>query len=141
VTNTPWGDQHCYVLGSGHPADDRDGDDEGSAHPSAPRVLRGEFAKALHVSPLMGMQHTYDWRLSVPAETLSVQIDSARDGERFFDATLALQRRECSARELRRALVRYPLLTLRLTTRIYAHALRLRMRGAAWHARPEASSA
>jgi uncharacterized protein len=137
VTNTPWGDQHSYVLAAGHPGgDDRDENDA-----RAPRVLRGEFAKALHVSPLMGMEHTYDWRLSVPAETLSVQIDSTHRGERAFDATLALQRREWSTRELRRALVRYPLLTLRLTTRIYTHALRLRLRGAAWHARPAGSSA
>ncbi len=138
VTNTPWGDQHSYVLAAGQPAGDEDGE-AGTA--GTPRVLRGEFAKALHVSPLMGMEHTYDWRLSVPAETLSVQIDSTHRGARAFDATLALQRRELSARELRRALVRYPLLTVRLTARIYTHALRLRLRGAAWHARPDGSGA
>jgi hypothetical protein len=140
VTNTPWGDQHSYVLA----ADELHGDGEDGADAGpASRVMRGEFAKALHVSPLMGMQHTYDWRLSAPAETLSVQIDSthAGSGEHVFDATLALHRRELSARELRRALARYPLLTLRLTARIYTHALRLRMRGASWHARPQASGA
>jgi uncharacterized protein len=128
VTNTPWGDQHSYVLA----LDDT----------PAGRVLHGEFAKALHVSPLMSMDHTYDWRLTTPGETLSVQIDSARaDGERVFDATLALHRRELSRAELRRVLIRYPLLTLRLTARIYTHALRLRMRGASWHARPQADGA
>jgi DUF1365 family protein len=136
VTNTPWGDQHSYVLAAGQQGGEGDEDAAGT-----PRVLRGEFAKALHVSPLMGMEHTYDWRLSVPAETLSVQIDSTHCGERAFDATLALQRREWSASELRRALVRYPLMTVRLTARIYTHALRLRMRGAAWHARPDGSAA
>jgi DUF1365 family protein len=131
VTNTPWGDQHSYVLAA-------DGQAGGAEHESAAsRVLHGQFAKALHVSPLMGMAHTYDWRLTAPAETLSVQIDSTTgEGERVFDATLALRRREPSAPELRRVLVRYPLLTLRLTARIYTHALRLRLRGASWHARP-----
>ncbi|HTA35662.1 MAG TPA: DUF1365 domain-containing protein [Solirubrobacteraceae bacterium] len=140
VTNTPWRDQHSYVLALDEPA----ADDEAGADPDAPasRVLHGEFAKALHVSPLMGMEHSYDWRLTVPGETLSVQIDSTHaDGERVFDATLALHRRELSARELRRVLARYPLLTLRLTTRIYTHALRLRLRGASWHARPQAGAA
>jgi DUF1365 family protein len=138
VTNTPWGDQHSYVLALDGP---RDGDRDDAA--PASRVLRGEFAKALHVSPLMGMRHSYDWRLTTPAETLSVQIDSshAGGGERVFDATLALQRRELSSAELRRALARYPLLTMRLTARIYTHALRLRMRGASWHARPQAGGA
>jgi DUF1365 family protein len=137
VTNTPWGDQHSYVLALDEPA----ANGEADAGAPASRVLHGQFAKALHVSPLMGMDHDYDWRLTVPGETLSVQIDSTHGGERVFDATLALHRRELSARELRRALVRYPLLTLRLTTRIYTHAMRLRLRGARWHTRPQTGAA
>jgi uncharacterized protein len=126
VTNTPWGERHAYVM----PVSERS--DHGSTS-----VLHGRFAKALHVSPLMGMQHTYDWRLSEPGERLSVHIESTDGaGERAFDATLALRRREITADSLRGALVRYPALTLRLTARIYAHALRLRLRGASYHAHP-----
>jgi uncharacterized protein len=126
VTNTPWGERHAYVMG----VDERG--DHGSAS-----VLRGRFAKALHVSPLMGMEHSYDWRLSEPGERLSVHIESKReDGVRAFDATLSLRRREITPGELRRVLVRYPALTMRLTARIYAHALRLRLRGASYHAHP-----
>jgi uncharacterized protein len=127
VTNTPWGERHAYVMAV----------HERSDHGST-AVLHGRFAKALHVSPLMGMQHTYDWRLSEPGERLSVHIESTHDvdGARAFDATLSLRRREITAGELRRALVRYPALTMRLSTRIYAHALRLRMRGASYHSHP-----
>ena len=39
-------------------------------------MLHGRFEKRLHVSPLMGMDHTYDWRLSEPGERLSVHIES-----------------------------------------------------------------
>jgi len=143
VTNTPWHERHAYVL----PVDPRPGT----------RVIRGEFAKALHVSPLMGMDHTYDWRLTEPGESLSVHIESlpresrradepvdmsargARESEErepYFDATLSLARRPIDARSLRRVLLRYPLPTVRLTTHIYAHALRLRLRGARWHPHP-----
>jgi uncharacterized protein len=124
VTNTPWRERHAYVM----PVDER------------ARVMHGVFTKALHVSPLMGMDHSYDWRLTEPGEHLSVHISSTRhaDDEPLFDATLALRRRELTARELRRALVRDPAPTLRLTARIYAHALRLRLRGARWHAHPTA---
>lgn len=126
VTNTPWGERHAYVM----PVDERS--DHGTT-----AVLHGRFAKALHVSPLMGMDHTYDWRLSEPGERLSVHIESTRDGgERAFDATLSLRRREMTPGELRRALLRYPALTMRLSARIYAHALRLRLRGASYHAHP-----
>lgn len=126
VTNTPWGERHAYVM----PVDERS--DHGTT-----AVLPGRFAKALHVSPLMGMDHTYDWRLSEPGERLSVHIESTRDGgERAFDATLSLRRHEMTPGELRRALLRYPALTMRLSARIYAHALRLRLRGASYHAHP-----
>jgi DUF1365 family protein len=130
VTNTPWGERHAYVM----PVHRRR--DHGSTS-----VLAGHFAKALHVSPLMGMDHTYDWRLSEPGKRLSVHIESTRDdGRRAFDATLSLLRREITPRELRRALVRYPALTMRLTARIYAHALRLRLRGARYHPHPGSSA-
>ena len=129
VTNTPWGERHAYVLAV---------PERPSDVPGGSRVMRGQFAKALHVSPLMGMEHSYDWRLSEPGERLSVHIESSNSegGELVFDATLSLARRELNARELRRVLLRYPLPTLRLTTRIYTHALGLRLRGASWHPHP-----
>ena len=70
----------------------------------------------------MGMEHTYDWRLTEPARAALVHIESRRasDGESVFDATLALRRREMSTAQLARALARYPLLTLRILARIYA---------------------
>jgi hypothetical protein len=84
------------------------------------------------------MDHTYEWRLTEPRERLSVHITAAADAGRepVFDATLALRRREMTARELRRVLARHPAPTLRLTAQIYAHALQLRLRGARWHAHP-----
>lgn len=138
VTNTPWGERHSYVMAV-HAAADR-----GSA-----RLLSATFAKQLHVSPLMSMDHVYEWRLSEPGERLAVHIESRRAGEEgglgmsAFDATLALSRRELDRRALRRALARYPLLTARIVARIYARALRLRLRGARWfpHPRERALSA
>jgi hypothetical protein len=138
VTNTPWGERHSYVMGAGATAD----------HGST-RLLSATFAKQLHVSPLMGMDHVYEWQISEPGERLAVHIASRRAGEEHslgasaFDATLALSRRELDARALRRVLVRYPLLTARIVARIYARALRLRLRGARWfpHPRERALSA
>jgi uncharacterized protein len=37
---------------------------------------------------------------------------------------------------MRRALVRYPFLTIRILARIYTHALRLRLRGASYFPHP-----
>lgn len=128
VTNTPWGESHSYVMPIAESAD------HGTAN-----VSSGSFEKLLHVSPLMGMEHVYELRVTDPAERLSVHISSAdRAGKPVFDATLGLKRRELTAHNMSRALARYPFLTIRIMARIYGHALRLRLRGARYFPHPGA---
>ena len=121
VTNTPWGERYRYVLA---PA------------PVSANVLGGEFDKALHVSPFMGMDHRYLWRLTPPATTTSIHIESYCGGSLQFDATLALRRRELTRASAARLTARYPLATIRVLALIYAHALRLRLKGIPVHAHP-----
>ena len=165
VTNTPWGERHAYVMPVDSPAD------RGTV-----TLMRAQLDKQLHVSPLMGMNHIYDWRLTEPSEQLLVHIESHRANEPrradepqradesqragesqhtnkpqcasellraerpcVFDATLSLRRRELTPHVLRRALVRYPFLTARILTRIYTHALRLKLRGAKYFPHPESA--
>jgi DUF1365 family protein len=111
VTNTPWGERHAYVIEAG----------------GGP-TLRGGMDKALHVSPFMDMDQRYEVTATAPAETLSVHIASHQDGERAFDATLALHRRALSARTLAEATVRHPASTLRTLVLIYGHAVGLWLR-------------
>jgi DUF1365 family protein len=131
VTNTPWGERHSYVMSV------VDRTDHGTV-----TLMRAQLNKQLHVSPLMGMDHTYDWRLTEPAEQLLVHIDSrGPDGKSVFDATLSLNRRELTPGALRGALLRYPFLTARILARIYTHALRLKLRGAKYFPHPERAPA
>jgi DUF1365 family protein len=122
VTNTPWGERHSYVL-------------DAREHAQA-AVLRQSFEKAFHVSPFMGMAQRYAWALTVPGPTISVQIESANADGRTFDATLRLHRRPLTARGLRRLLARFPFQALRTGALIYAHALRLKLKGAPYFAHP-----
>ncbi len=86
----------------------------------------------------MGMEQTYDLRVTEPGERISVHIASADpDGRPVFDATLSLARRELTRRTLARLLARYPLQTVAILARIYGHALRLRLRGATYHPHPK----
>ncbi len=121
VTNTPWGERHAYVLSRGA----RTGS-----------VLSGNFAKALHVSPFMGMDHRYEWHMATPGEALSVHITNSHEGRRAFDATLSLRRRELTKASLARMTVRYPAGALRVLTLIYAQAARLKLKGVSVHPRP-----
>lgn len=111
VTNTPWRERHVYVV---EPEPDAKGGQ-----------LRADFMKALHVSPFMHMDQSYQLTATVPGECLDVQIEVARGGTTLFDAKLALRRQELSARSLGLALTRYPFLTARVAAGIYWHALRL----------------
>jgi uncharacterized protein len=126
VTNTPWGERHAYVAGA-------DGNDSG--------MLVSRHAKALHVSPLMEMEQEYVWRIARPGERLTIAIENERDGEVVFDAGLALRRRELTPRRLTTVLLRFPLMTAQVLARIYLEALRLRLKGVPWHAKPPAPAA
>ncbi len=64
---------------------------------------------------------------------------SDRRAGKAFDATLSLRRRELSQRSDGRLLLRYPAISLQVVARIYAQALRLRLKGARWFPHPEGS--
>jgi len=117
VTNTPWGERHSYVLR----------DDPERARGS---VVREGFAKAMHVSPFMGMDHRYDIRLTEPGRELVVHIESHRRGDVAFEATLSLRRHEITGPALDRALLCHPGMSLRVLAGIYGQAVRLKLRGA-----------
>jgi hypothetical protein len=119
VTNTPWGERHCYVL------------------PAGPGGLRGELTKRLHVSPFMPMEQTYEWRATEPGERLTIAIAN-RDvrGRTVFTAGLALERREITRSAMREVLFRYPPMTASTLARIYLNAARLKLKGAPWFSPP-----
>ncbi|MCG8455909.1 MAG: DUF1365 domain-containing protein [Holophagales bacterium] len=153
ITNTPWGERHCYVL-------------------SEPVERRGEvstfqLAKDFHVSPFMPMDQAYRWRFSNPGDRLLVHMESfsragsdadeagrnpggsnlpgtdrrregagrpgvpiRASGPKLFDATLSLERRQpLTPRSLVAQHLRYPALPAMVLLRIYRQALAL------WHKR------
>ncbi|MEX1219596.1 MAG: DUF1365 domain-containing protein, partial [Solirubrobacterales bacterium] len=121
VTNTPWGDRHSYVL---------DGVERDGA------VVSSRREKAMHVSPLMDMDHVYALRFGVPGATLPVHIASSKDGEAAFDATLRLSRTEITRSAISRTLVAYPPMSWRVLSGIYRQAAITWLRGAPFHPRP-----
>jgi len=92
---------------------------------AATRARHFRSRKQMHVSPFMRMELDYDFVLTEPGDRLAVHMRTLEDGDSFFDATLSLRRRPWTAREIRRALFRHPLMTAKVTAAIHWEALRL----------------
>jgi hypothetical protein len=60
-----------------------------------------------------------------------------REGEKMFDATLTLARRELTPRNLTRVLMSYPPMTLKVIGMIHWQALRLWLKGARFYVHPK----
>lgn len=125
VNNTPWGERHCYVLKI-------DSDDRGNDG-----ILTFTPEKAMHVSPFMPMDVEYDWRFGSPEEQLNVHMINTLQGRRIFDATLRLRRRELTPASLRRALLSFPLMTLKVIAAIHWQAFKLWVRKCPVHDHPD----
>jgi len=125
VTNTPWGERTAYVL------DGRSRGTDGS--------IRGRFEKRMHVSPFQPMDQSYEISAGEPGDDLRVTIRNLEAGHEAMTATLVLRRQELTRARMPRLLLRYPPMTLATLARIYAQALRLKLKGAPFHAHPQAA--
>jgi len=127
VNNTPWGEQHCYVLD--HATDLG----QGGLH-------HWQQAKQMHVSPFMPLDMHYHWRMMQPDQMLNVYLQNHQDGNMIFDAGLQLRREEITPSALRNILLRFPFMTLRVMFAIHWQALRLWIKGVPVHDHPGASA-
>ena len=125
VTNTPWGDRTTYVL-------------DGRSR-SADGQIVGSFRKQMHVSPFQPMGQVYEIEVAEPGEDLRVRIRNLEHGRPVLNASLELRRRELTPARMVGLLARYPPVTAATLLRIYANALRLWLRGAAYHRHPDRS--
>ena len=124
VTNTPWGETQMYVL------------------PRAGSNCRGETQtfeddKKMHVSPFMPMDMKYQWCFTRPGEKLSVYMVNSRDGDRVFDASLVLERKEITGASLAGVLFRFPFMTLKVMAAIHWQALKLWLKRCPVHIHPD----
>jgi DUF1365 family protein len=121
--NNTFGEHHFYLLHA-----------QGQA---MPWPARAELDKRFHVSPLIGMQARYRFRLSKPDQRLAVTIEEFQDGSPMLIATQTGSMQALNDRSLLLALLRTPLMTFKVITAIHWQALKIWLRGAPFFRKPE----
>lgn len=117
VCNT-FGERHTYVIAV----------EDGATGP-----VRQGCAKELYVSPFMPMACFYRFHIEAPGETVVVRIDESDAEGPLLAASFAGKREPLTDRALLGALLRYPLMTLKVTLGIHWEALRIWWKGIPVH--------
>ena len=124
VNNTPWGEQHVYVIAANQLTEKS--------------TVRSEsIKKEFHVSPFFDLAMNYRMAFSVPSETLAVKIEnqalSSDSGNlqtdacprKYLDVTMKLRRKKLNGWNLNGLLLRYPAHSVQVVLGIYWQALKL----------------
>lgn len=121
VRNT-FGERHCYLLASG----------------GRPITYEGphDKEKCFHVSPFLGLEGHYRFRLCEPGARVRLAIRETREGAPILDATLAGERRALSDARLLGQVAAMPFMALKVVAGIHWEALKLWLRGAVFHRKP-----
>jgi hypothetical protein len=109
--NNTFGEGYAYLLKR---------EDGGDAE-----TISARFPKAFHISPFIGMDTTYTFVVTPPGETLRTHVDefaAGAEGTKFFEAFFAGRRAPLTAQSLAGALIRHPLMPLRVMAWIHMHA-------------------
>ena len=125
VSNTPWNERHCYVLWEGNRL--------------ANSASRYSHPKEFHVSPFMGMDSQYQWRIQSPDDKLHLSLGCDREGTRIFQANLHLKRSPLTDWQIVRSLTRRPVAAAHVVGAIYYQAFRLWMKKCQFFPHPRTS--
>lgn len=94
---------------------------------------RASMAKDFYVSPFIDMDAGYTVRTWDRPKELRIAINETEHGSPVLTASLVLRRLPATNRAVGRLLLRYPFVTLKTIGAINWHALRLWLKGAAFH--------
>lgn len=123
VHNT-FGERHCYVLAAGSDTAD----------------IRQECDKAFYVSPFLSLDCRYAFHILPPGEDVLIAIRESEAGAPVLNAAFSGRRKPLTDKALASALVRHPLMTLKVVAAIHYQAFRLWLKRVPAHAHLKAGA-
>lgn len=100
--------------------------------------IRQTRRKLFHVSPFVGMDARYHFRILPPGRSVRVRIHETEGGEPLLAATFAGTARPLDSSMLAGCLLQFPLLTWKIVAGIHWEALKLWLKGARFKSSPAA---
>eukprot|EP01041_Mallomonas_annulata_P004029 gene4029-8020_t len=133
VSNTPWIEQHIYVINENVDGVEFQKNKEG--------VVTATWNKEFHVSPFMEMDYIYNFKFSLPKEKISVnsKLLKKQTNELWFTANFELQQLPLTPLSLLYMLIAYPLHTRIIQIWIHYEAIKLWWKGIPLFAHPNNS--
>jgi uncharacterized protein len=100
--------------------------------------LRQHREKLLHVSPFVGMDAAYDFRILPPGKLVRLRIMETENAKPLLAATLVARKMPLTSLGLAKEMLRAPLLTLKVVAGIHYEAVKLWLKGARYYSIPQA---
>jgi uncharacterized protein len=127
--NNTFGERHCYLL---H-------EDDGRPLKSGQTLIS---KKVFHVSPFCDVSGEYHFRFLFPQDSISkrnvvCRIELHKDGMPLINTSISGLAQPLTRQALYLALLRYPLMSLGVITRIHWQALKLWLKGVPFHTKPK----
>lgn len=113
VRNT-FGERHTYVI---------------PVQSTRRAVIRQSCSKSFYVSPFIGMDAEYRFRILPPGETVGIVIREEDRQGLLLAASFRGERVPLTGRSLAACLAAFPLMTFKIVAAIHWHALRLWLKG------------
>ena len=109
---------------------------------ATPEPIRNEHTtdKAFHVSPFFDISGAYQFTLKRTGDDLNLVIASMKDGQQTHVATISAKAQPATSAAFAKLAVTKPLASFGVTFGIHWQALKLWLKGARYHSKPNQSS-